>query len=213
MQSDWEEGRDKFEEEKKALISEAKKGIESNIPMHKIQKKYLKNLLLFSIMSAAKNPAKTSGGLRNAVNNLFKSLFITSIHSKKIIDDDEEEGDGEYLDTERFFYQNLNISMNNIQANPNTVDTRKLAKLISPKNIMRQIKYMIMGFTSPEIIKRIKAMKALKTNHRETPQEMIERMRRTRAYEQTRKKGLSLQVEQTRQNTYVRDFQRERSRS
>lgn len=194
------EGRNKIEEEKRQLIAEAKTGIKTNIPLKPVQKKYLKNMLLFSIMRASADE-KYPGNLKSKASALFKKMLISILIAKKMIKDGYSDEDEE--NDEDFFNENILISMNNIELSPK-VEKVSFMRWLTPKNIMLQIRFIIMGFTSRDVVKRLKSIKNANTNHRETPEEILERKRRGRAL--TVEKKRMLQQEYQRQEEMWRQY-------
>lgn len=177
MNSEFEEGRDESVEARKRLIAKAKDGIDSNIPLRKDQKKYLKNMLLFAILRTSRD---SKGDLSKKANKAFKKLFVRLVYTQNLNEEDQED--------EAFFEQNLNISFNHIQANHNKLDLKKLSNWLSPKNIMTQILNATGTLTNKQKLDRLAAKKDAKANHRETPQEILERKRRERTMDLNREK-------------------------
>lgn len=82
MKNEYEEGRNELAEKKKLLIAEVNKGISSNIPLRKEQKKYLKNMLLFVILRTSKSKSANPLNLQKIVNKAFKKLFVRMFSRK-----------------------------------------------------------------------------------------------------------------------------------
>ena len=61
-----------FEKERKEVLDAAKEGIRGNINLSNKQKRYVKNLLLFSLMRASVNGTVTPRNFLKLVNKLFK---------------------------------------------------------------------------------------------------------------------------------------------
>ncbi len=165
---------DKFAREKRLVMEAARKGISSNIPLKDIQKKYLKNLLYFAMMNAAGNETVTQRNFIKLVNRLFKKFLVKLVvHNSDTDDDDAEEG--------------LNVELNNILANEQRLDLQELQALMTPEKIVTLIKNHTQGVSQRQILNRLLALRDLKTNHRETPEEQKERERREKEYELQRK--------------------------
>lgn len=160
----------RFFRERNTVIEMAKKGIQSNIPLGSLQKKYLKNLLLFSMMNASNNESVTNRNFIKLVNRLFKK-FLVEILTKNSEDDDEE------------FDENLEVELNNIIANEQHLSLQELQALLTPANIVSTIKANTNGLSQRQILNRLLALRDAKANHRETPEEARERERRQKEYE------------------------------
>ena len=96
MKNEYEEGRNELAEKKKLLIAEVNKGISSNIPLRKEQKKYLKNMLLFVILRTSKSKSANPLNLQKIVNKAFKKLFVRMIFSQS--NEEELEEDEEFYE-------------------------------------------------------------------------------------------------------------------
>ena len=160
---------EKFEKERVEILRLARQGIESNIPLTSLQKKYIKNLLLFSMMNASKNDVVLDRNFIKLVNKTFKGFLVKII---KDSDDDDEDID-----------ENLEVALNNIIANAKNLDLNALQEALSPKNITNAIRASIDGVSSRLVLKKLLSLRDLKTNYRETPAEEEKRRKRAREYE------------------------------
>lgn len=177
MKNEYEEGRNELAEKKKLLIAEVNKGISSNIPLRKEQKKYLKNMLLFVILRTSKSKSANPLNLQKIVNKAFKKLFVRMIFSQSNEEELEED--------EEFYEHNFIVNLNNIQANGNKMNLNKISSWISPKNIMSSLRDAVSGLLSKQ---SLAAKKEAKINHRETPEEILARKRMSRAMTEERQK-------------------------
>ena len=167
------EQRDKFEEEKKEILEISRKGLESNIPLKPVQKKYLKNLLLYSMMSASANKTVSKKNFKGLVKRLFKK-FIIKILRINLGQDDE------------YWDENLEVELNNIIANEQRLNLQNLSETLTPKNIIEQIRQASEGINARTVLAKLLALREAKANHRETPEEMRERNQRQREYQRQR---------------------------
>lgn len=177
MKNEYEEGRDELAEKKKLLIAEVNKGISSNIPLRKEQKKYLKNMLLFVILRTSKSKSANPRNLQKIVNKAFKKLFVRMIFSQSNEEELEED--------EEFYEHNFIVNLNNIQANGNKMNLNKISSWILPKNIMFSLRDAVSGLLTKQ---SLAAKKEVKVNHRETPEEILARKRMSRAMTEERQK-------------------------
>lgn len=177
MKNEYEEGRNELAEKKKLLIAEVNKGISSNIPLRKEQKKYLKNMLLFVILRTSKSKSANPLNLQKIVNKAFKKLFVRMIFSQSNEEELEED--------EEFYEHNFIVNLNNIQANGNKMNLNKISSWISPKNIMFSLRDAVSGLLNKQ---SLAAKKEAKVNHRETPEEILARKRMSRAMTEERQK-------------------------
>lgn len=165
--------RENFEEEKKILLIQAQKEIESNIPLQKSQKKQLKILLQFSVMRASKNEAVSTANLKKLANKIFKKLFVSILlgdkKKRKVEDEDEED--------EEFYNDNIKINVNLIIANHQNLDLKKISEKLSPFNIFSRMKVAVLTVPTQMILDKIKELRSQKINHRETPEELLEKQR------------------------------------
>lgn len=167
--------RDKFEEEKKNLLIQAQKEIESNIPLQKGQKKQLKIMLQFSIMRASNNDTVSTANLKKLANKIFKKLFVLILlgdKKKRRIDDDNDNDEDE-----EFYNDNLKINLNLIAANAQNLDLKKISEKLSPLNIFSRMKTAVLTVPAKMILDKIKELRTQKINHRETPEELLEKQR------------------------------------
>lgn len=166
---------EKFSKEREQVLRAARQGISSNIPLAGVQKKYLKNLLLFALMNASGNETVTNRNFIKLVNKLFKKFLIQII--KKAEDDDDDEA----------FEEALDVELNRIVANKEILDLQMLQSILTPSNIIANIKMNTQGMSQRQILNKLLALRALNTNHRETPQEAKEREKRVKEYEMQRR--------------------------
>lgn len=180
--------QDKFAREKRLAMEAARKGISSNIPLKNVQKKYLKNLLYFSMMNAAGNETVTQRNFIRLVNRLFKKYLVKLVvHNSDTDDDDAEEG--------------LEVELNNILANEQRLNLQELQTLMTPENIIALIKNHTKGVSQRQILNHLLSLRDLKTNHRETPEEQREREERQKEYELQRKMQRAMEM----MNVHIRD--------
>lgn len=183
------EQRDKFEEDKQEIIEIARQGLESNIPLKPVQKKYLKNLLLYSMMSASANKTVTKKNFKKLVRNLFKK-FINKIMRANLGEDEE------------FWDENLEVELNNLFANEQRLNVQNLAQALSPKNIVEQIRKASEGVAARQVLAKLLALRDLKSNHRETPEELKEREQRQKEYQRQK------EMQRQRENQNTRSYER-----
>jgi len=164
----------KFFKERNKVLEVARKGIQSNIPLSGLQKKYLKNLLLYSLMNASGNESVTNRNFIKLVNKLFKKFIIDIL--KKDTDDDDD------------FGGNIDVDLNKIVANAENLNLEELQKLLTPGNVIAIIKANTKGLSKKQILNKILALRDIKTNHRETPEEAREREQRQKEYEMIRQR-------------------------
>lgn len=193
MLSDYAEGRDELTEKKDQLIKAANKGISSNIPLRRDQKKYLKNMLLFVILKTSASKAADAGNLSKVVNKAFKKMFV-----KLLVDQEELEADEDWdeEDCEDFYDRNIIVEFTHILANDKDLDVSKISKWLSPKNIMgqlRKVSFMLMFGRKEE-----------KENHRETLEEYKLRKKREEELNKRRENLEMLQKSQEFQQTIDR---------
>lgn len=171
---------EKFEKERNAVLASAQKGIASNIPLAAVQKKYLKNLLLYSLMSASHNETVSNRNFIKLVNRLFKH-YLAQIIVKNGDDDDDDVEDG------------LDVDLNVIMADEQALNLEELAAILTPANIVSIIKSNTNGMSQRQILNRLLALRDAKANHRETPEEAREREQRQKEYElqRTRERMMS----------------------
>ncbi len=174
---------DKFAEERREILAMVKNGIKTNIPLKPAQKKYLKNLLLFSLMRASKNQVVTKPNFIKLVVRQFKKYIVKIIHGsvKKMPNHNPDED-------EEFYDENLEVEINNVLANEQLLDLQQIQQSLTPKNIVDQIRNMVEGPNMQEVMKKIIALREVNSNHRETPEEARERERRQREYERQRQR-------------------------
>lgn len=171
---------EKFEKERTEVLNKAREGIVSNIPLAAVQKKYLKNLLLYSLMGASNNETVTSRNFNKLVNRLFKKYLAQIIlNNSGEGDDDVDEG--------------LDVELNNIIANEQRLDLAQLQAVLTPANVVGIIKANTNGMSQRQILDRLLALRDIKANHRETIEEQKEREQRQKEYELQRKRERMMQ--------------------
>ena len=149
-----------FEKERNEVLAAAKAGIRGNLKLSGLQKKYVKNLLLFSLMRASNNGTVTPRNFLKLVNKLFKEFLLKII--KQGYDDDDDDTDWE---------EALTVELNRIIANDELLKNIDIETLLTPNNIMDFIKGATKGISQKDLIKRLVALRDAKINHRETPSE------------------------------------------
>lgn len=167
---------EKFSKEREQVLRAARQGISSNIPLAGVQKKYLKNLLLFALMNASGNETVTNRNFIKLVNKLFKKFLIQII--KKAEDDDDDE----------MFEEALDVELNRIVANKEMLDLQTLQSILTPSNIIANIKMNIDGLSQRQVLNKLLSLRDAFVNHRETPEETREREQRQKEYELQKKR-------------------------
>lgn len=167
---------EKFSKEREQVLRAARQGISSNIPLAGVQKKYLKNLLLFALMNASGNETDTNRNFIKLVNKLFKKFLIQII--KKAEDDDDDET----------FEEALDVELNRIVANKEMLDLQTLQSILTPSNIIANIKMNIDGLSQRQVLNKLLSLRDAFVNHRETPEEAREREQRQKEYELQKKR-------------------------
>lgn len=167
---------EKFSKEREQVLRVARQGISSNIPLAGVQKKYLKNLLLFALMNASGNETVTNRNFIKLVNKLFKKFLIQII--KKAEDDDDDET----------FEEALDVELNRIVANKEMLDLQTLQSILTPSNIIANIKMNIDGLSQRQVLNKLLSLRDAFVNHRETPEEAREREQRQKEYELQKKR-------------------------
>lgn len=180
------EEEDKFEEERQEILAQLKNGIESNIPLQPVQKKYVKNLFLFSLMRASANQTVSKQNFVRLVLKQFKKYLITTIYKNL-----KKMPQYSSLDDEAFLDENIEVTINNIEANERLLNLYDLQQTLTPKTIMGQIRTMVNSVSTKQILSRLLALREGKMNHRETPEEIRERQERQRQRERQRERALS----------------------
>ncbi len=171
----------KFEEERREILVMVKSGIQTNIPMKKTQKRYLKNLLLFSLMRASKNPTVTKPNFMKLVAKQFKKYIVKIIHGSV-----KNMPNHNPYEDEDFYDENLDVEINRVIANEQFLNLNLIQQSLTPKNIIGQIRTLAEGLSAQEVIKRITALREINSNQRETPDEERKRQQRIRDYERQR---------------------------
>lgn len=190
---------EKFEEERQEIFAMARAGIETNIPLKKTQRKYLKNLLYFSVMKATVNSSVTKTNFNKLVGRLFKKYIVKIVHgSVKNLPNYNPNEDEEFYD------ENIEVTINNIIANEELLDLHRIQQSLTPQNIVGQIRTLSDGMNTQEVMKRIMALREVNANHRETPDEMRIREQRQREYERQRQRENQNQRVMVRQNERTR---------
>lgn len=182
---------EKFAAERSKVMHAANHGIDSNIPLAAVQKKYLKNLLLYAMMSATANEAVSNRNFIKLVNRLFKR-YLKQIILKNGDDDDDDVEEG------------LHVDLNKILANEELLDLQELGAILTPGNIVALIKNNTNGMSQRQILNKLLALRDMKANHRETPEEAREREERQKEYELQKKRQRMMEMV----NTNTRDFSR-----
>ena len=173
----------KFEEERREILVMVKSGIQTNIPMKKTQKRYLKNLLLFSLMRASKNPTVTKPNFMKLVAKQFKKYIVKIIHGSV-----KNMPNHNPYEDEDFYDENLDVEINRVIANEQFLNLNLIQQSLTPKNIIGQIRTLAEGLSAQEVIKRITALREINSNQRETPDEERKRQQRIRDYEKQRQR-------------------------
>lgn len=173
----------KFEEERREILAMVKGGIQTNIPLKKTQKRYLKNLLLFSLMRASKNPTVTKPNFMKLVAKQFKKYIVKIIHGSVKNMPNHNPNEDEY-----FYDENLDVEINRVIANEQFLNMQLIQQSLTPKNIIGQIRTLADGLSAQEVIKRITALREINSNQRETPDEERKRQQRIRDYERQRQR-------------------------
>lgn len=145
---------EKFSKEREQVLRAARQGISSNIPLAGVQKKYLKNLLLFALMNASGNETVTNRNFIKLVNKLFKKFLIQII--KKAEDDDDDET----------FEEALDVELNRIVANKEMLDLQTLQSILTPSNIIANIKMNIDGLSQRQVLNKLLSLRDAFVNHR-----------------------------------------------
>lgn len=171
----------KFEEERQEILAMVRNGIQTNIPMKKTQKRYLKNLLLFSLMRASKNPTVTKPNFMKLVAKQFKKYIVKIIHGSV-----KNMPNHNPYEDEDFYDENLDVEINRVIANEQFLNMSLIQQSLTPKNIIGQIRTLADGLSAQEVIKRITALREINSNQRETPDEERKRQQRVRNYERQR---------------------------
>lgn len=162
---------EKFAKERSLVLSAAKQGIKGNLHLSSAQKKYVKNLLLFALMNASGNETVTNRNFIKLVNKLFKGFLVKII--KESLDDDD--------DTD--FDEALNVELNKIMADKALLDLKNLEEVLTPETINAFLKSNTQGLSQSQILKRLLALREVKANYRETPEEEKKREQHRKEYE------------------------------
>jgi hypothetical protein len=159
----------KFEKERNEVLKAAKAGIRGNLKLSSMQKKYIKNLLLFALMKTSSNESITPRNFLKSVNSAFKDFLL------KILSQEEDDEDIDWEDA-------LNVELNNIIANEELLKNINIESILTPSNINAFLKNSTKNFSRDLIIKRILALRDAKRNYRETPEEEKEREKRSKEH-------------------------------
>ncbi len=187
---------EKFAAERSKVMKAANQGIDSNIPLAAVQKKYLKNLLLYAMMSATANETVSNRNFIKLVNRLFKR-YLKQIILKNGDDDDDDVEEG------------LNVDLNKILADEALLSLEELQAILTPGNIVSQIKANTNGMTQRQILDKLLALRDMKANHRETPEEAREREQRQKEYELQKKRERAMEMANMMERVNVRgDYSR-----
>lgn len=158
-----------FSQERKEVLKAAKDGIRGNLKLSSSQKKYVKNLLLFALMRASNNGTVTPRNFLKLVNKLFKEFLLKIISSDNDDADDWEEA--------------LNVELNQIIASDELLKNIDIEAMLTPATITAFLKSSTNGVSQKDLVKKLIAMRDAKANHRETPEEQKERVRRQKEYD------------------------------
>lgn len=164
----------KFTKERNLVLEAVKKGITGNLKLSRIQKKYVKNLLLFALMNASNNGSVTNKNFIKLVNKLFKGFLLKLL--KEALDDDE---DGDWDEA-------LDVELNKIMASDELLKSADLSIAFTPEKIFEFLKTNTNGISQKDLVKRMLALREAKANYRETPKEREKRERNQREYELAR---------------------------
>ncbi len=160
---------EKFEKERNEILNLLKGGISGNLNLSAKQKKYVKNLLLFALMNASKNETVLKKNFNKLVNKLFKDSLIKILRDNADDDDDED------------FEETLSVELNRILADADLA--KNLEQVLTPEIINDFLVKSTPGVSRAEMVKKIMALREVKTNYRETPKERAKRERNRREYE------------------------------
>ncbi len=158
-------------QEREKVLKAVRKGITGNIKLSAKQKKYVKNLLLFALMGASANDSVTDKNFIKLVNRLFKGALLKII-KESLDDDDDEDWDSA-----------LEVELNQIMASDALLKSADLQAILTPENIFSFLKGNTSGITQKDLIKKILALREVKSNYRETPEERNKRKERQKEYE------------------------------
>ncbi len=161
---------EKFEKERNEILNLLKEGISGNLNLSAKQKKYVKNLLLFALMNASKNETVLKKNFNKLVNKLFKDSLIKILRDNADDEDDDED-----------FEETLNVELNRILADADLA--KNLEQVLTPEIINSFLVKSTPGVSQAEMVKKIMALREVKTNYRETPKERAKRERNRREYE------------------------------
>ncbi len=179
----------KFDKERQEILAMVKDGIKTNIPLKPTQKRYLKNLLLFSLMRASKNQTVTKPNFIKLVAKQFKKYIVKILHgTMKTLPNYNPDED------EDFYDENLEVEINRVIANEQFLNLSLIQKSLTPQNIVSEIRSLVEGMNTQEVIRRINAIKEMNANHRETPEEARQREKRIREYEQQRQRQQNMRL-------------------
>lgn len=161
---------EKFKKERDTVLKAAKKGISGNLKLNGRQKKYVKNLLLFALMNASGNETVTKQNFVKLVNRLFKSFLLQIL--KEAFDDDDTDWESA-----------LEVELNQIIASETLLKNAEFESLLTPEKIITFLKNNTKGLSQKDLVKRLMALREVKTNYRETPREREKRERNQKEYE------------------------------
>ena len=160
---------DKFKKEHDLVMDAVKKGLTVNVDLSDAQKKYIKNLLLFALMTASNNETVTNKNFIKLVNKLFKGYLIKIIKDNLDDDDDYDEG--------------LEVDLNQIIASETLLKSVDLQQVFTPENIFNFLKLNTSGASRKDLIKKLLSLREVKANYRETPAEQKKREKRQKEFE------------------------------
>ena len=174
-----------FTAERNTVLATAKAGIRGNLKLSSLQKKYVKNLLLFALMRASANGTVTPRNFLKLVNKLYKESLLKNISSGL---DDDDDTDWE---------EALNVELNQIIARDSLLSSVDIEALLTPANITSFLTEATQGLSQKALLNKLIALRAAKAIHRETPAEQKERQRRAKEYELIRQRLLAQDLERT----------------
>lgn len=171
--------------EKKDIMAAIHKGINTNFPLSGLQKKYLKNLLLFSFMTVSANKDLSGSDLVKLVNGLFKKLIMDILKDE----------DGEEVEN----YDNaLTIDLNQIIADGQQISFQKLQDKITPSSIISVIKTNTQGLSQRQLLNRLLSLR----NEKDRKKDEIEEEKKKKQEKEDYDYELQQQREQMMDNLF-----------
>ncbi len=162
---DKEQEEEKPIKEKKDIMAAIHKGIDTNILLSSLQKKYLKNLLIFSFMTVSADKEIKGSDLIKLVNGLFKKLIIDILKDE----------DGEEVEN----YDNaLTIDLNQIIADDKQISFQKIQEKITPSSIIGVIKTNTQGFSQRQLLNRLLSLRNEKARKKDDIEEEEKKKKR-----------------------------------